>query len=162
MNEKRLSRYRRIYEQLEPLIRGRSPNLIAAMSTACAILHAKMPHHSWTGFYFVAGDTELHVGPYQGPVACQTLKGEGVCLAAVQMRLPVVVPNVDEFPDHIPCDPRTKSEIAIPLLSGKRPVAVLDIDSTEPAAFSDEDIEPLMRILSLLDPYLEQRPEGST
>lgn len=153
MDKGRLGRYERIYEQLRSLIAGRSPNLIAAMATVAAVLHAKMPHHSWTGFYFVAGD-ELHVGPYQGPVACQTLKGKGVCLAAVRTGGPIVVPNVEEFPGHIPCDPRTKSEIAVPLIDDGKAVAVLDIDSTKLAAFSEEDVPPLERILSLLEPQI--------
>ncbi|MCX7682495.1 MAG: GAF domain-containing protein, partial [Anaerolineae bacterium] len=76
----RAGRYERIYAQLQELIEGRSPNLIAAMATICAVLHHKMPHHSWTGFYFVHHGDELHVGPYQGPVACQVLRGGGVCL----------------------------------------------------------------------------------
>ncbi len=45
------------------------------MATICAVLHHKMPHHFWTGFYFVAAEDQLHVGPYQGPVACQVLEG---------------------------------------------------------------------------------------
>jgi len=145
MDEKRAARYARIYNQLRSLIEGRSPNLLAAMATIAAVLHAKMPHHSWTGFYFVAPDGELHVGPYQGPVACQTLKGKGVCLAAAR---------VGEFPGHIPCDPRTRSEIVIPIMKEGKPVVVLDIDSTELAAFSEEDVAPLVRISSLLAPYL--------
>jgi len=153
MDKGRLARYERIYEQLEALIDGSSPNLIAAMATIAAVLHAKMPHHSWTGFYFVAGD-ELHVGPYQGPVACQVLKGEGVCLTAVRRGEPIVVSNVGEFPGHIPCDPRTKSEIAIPILKKGEVAAVLDIDSHDLSAFSDDDIPPLERIASLLEPYL--------
>ena len=154
MDEKRAARYARIYNQLRSLIEGRSPNLLAAMATIAAVLHAKMPHHSWTGFYFVAPDGELHVGPYQGPVACQTLKGKGVCLAAARSGEPIVVPDVGEFPGHIPCDPRTRSEIVIPIMKEGKPVVVLDIDSTKLAAFSEEDVAPLVRISSLLAPYL--------
>ncbi|MCD6519090.1 MAG: GAF domain-containing protein [Anaerolineae bacterium] len=150
----RLARYERIYHQLAELIEGKSPNLIAAMATICALLHAKMPHHSWTGFYFTASEDELHVGPYQGPVACQVLKGQGVCLHSVRTKKPVVVPDVHAFPGHIACDPRSQSEVVIPLLKNGQVVAVLDIDSHALAQFDESDVAPLQRILSLLQPYL--------
>ena len=67
MDERRAARYERLYEQLRDLIEDKSPNLRAAMATICAVLHAKMQHHFWTGFYFVKSEDELHVGPYQGP-----------------------------------------------------------------------------------------------
>jgi putative methionine-R-sulfoxide reductase with GAF domain len=50
----RAGRYDRIYEQLAELIEGESPSLTAAMATICAVLHHKMPHHFWTGFYLAA------------------------------------------------------------------------------------------------------------
>lgn len=153
MDERRAARYGRIYEQLRELIEGTSPNLTAAMATICAVLHAKMPHHFWTGFYFVAGD-RLHVGPYQGAAACQVLEGGGVCLEAVRTKEAVVVPDVDAFPGHIACDARSRSEIAIPVLANGHAVAVFDVDSATPNQFSDADVEPLQRILSLLQPFV--------
>ncbi len=153
IDPRRVGRYERIHAQLEGLIVGHSPNLIAAMATMCAVLHLKMPHHLWTGFYLVNGD-ELVVGPYQGPVACQVLRGGGVCLHSVAMRQSVVVPDVHAFPGHIACDERAQSEIVIPVLKDHRVVAVLDIDSARPAAFDADDVAPLERIVGLLSPYL--------
>ncbi|HEU67682.1 MAG TPA: GAF domain-containing protein [Candidatus Acetothermia bacterium] len=151
--EGRAGRYDRIHAQLRDLIVGNSPNLIAAMATVCAVLHAKMPHHSWTGFYLVA-EHELHVGPYQGPVACQVLRGEGVCIACWRSAQPVVVPDVRLFPGHVPCDPRAQSEIALPVMKEGRVVAVFDADSHQPAQFTTADVDPLRKILALLDTYL--------
>jgi len=154
IDKSRAGRYRRIKEQLSELIQGKSPNLIAAMSTICAVLHAKMPHHSWTGFYMVAAKDELHVGPYQGPAACQVLKGRGVCLHCVRNGKPVVVEDVDEFPGHIACDSSAKSEIVLPIFKENEVAAVLDIDSNRIAQFDEGDIAPLESILELLTPYL--------
>ncbi len=154
MDDQRAARYERIHEQLRGLIENKSPTLVAAMSTMCAVLHAKMPHHSWTGFYFATDDNELYVGPYQGPVACQILKDTGVCLHAVKTRQPVVVADVHAFPGHIACDSRSQSEIVLPLFKEDRVIAVLDIDSTKREQFTDSDIRPLNKILELLDPYL--------
>ena len=153
MTGNRGDRYERIYEQLRGLVQEKSPDLSAAMATICAVLHAKMPHHLWTGFYRVAGD-ELRVGPYQGPVACQVLRGGGVCLHAVETGAAVVVSDVAAFPGHIACDPRGRSEIAVPVLKDGRAVGVLDADSAEPAQFTADDVAPLERILGLLTPYL--------
>jgi len=154
MDEQRIARYERLYEQLRDLIEDKSPDLQAAMATLCAVLHAKMQHHFWTGFYFVKSEDELHVGPYQGPVACQILERQGVCLHAARTKKPVVVGDVDAFPDHIACDSRSRSEIAIPLVKGDHVIAVLDIDSSELNQFTDADIEPLTKILGLLKPLL--------
>lgn len=155
VDSRRAGRYERIHAQLEELIEGKSPGLIAAMATICAVLHHKMPHHFWTGFYFVAeGEETLHVGPYQGPVACQVLEGRGVCLHCARTKQPVVVPDVEKFPGHIACDPRSKSEIALPVMSGERVIAVLDIDSDEREQFDQDDVEPLREILGLLDEYV--------
>ena len=150
----RPGRYSRIYDQLEELIEGKSPSLTAAMATMCAVLHHKMPHHFWTGFYLLADGEELHVGPYQGPVACQILEGGGVCLHAARTKEAVIVPDVDQFAGHIACDPRSKSEIAIPVMKGSTVVAVLDVDSGELKQFDEDDVAPLQQILDLLQPYL--------
>lgn len=156
IDPRRAGRYERIYEQLKGLIQGKSPNLTAAMATICAVLHHKMPHHSWTGFYFVASTAELHVGPYQGPIACQVLEGRGVCVHCARTKEPVVVPDVEQFPGHIACDPRSRSEIALPVMKGDQVVAVLDIDSDKLSQFDEDDVAPLERILSLLQPYLQR------
>ena len=154
IDSKRAARYERITAQLRDLIEGRSPNLIAAMATVCALLQARLSHHLWTGFYFVANEDELHVGPYQGAVACQVLRDRGVCLHCARTKRAVIVPDVGKFPGHIACDSRARSEIALPVVKEDRVVAVLDIDSDKLAQFDEDDVAPLRRILTLLEPYL--------
>lgn len=151
---RRIPLYERLYTQLQELISKKSPNLIAGMATMTALLHAKLSHHFWTGFYFVAGEDELHVGPYQGAVACQVLKGRGVCLACARSGEPVIVPDVEAFPGHIACDSRSKSEIVVPLKKNGRVVAVLDVDSDKLAQFDEGDAEQLQKIVNLLLPLV--------
>jgi GAF domain-containing protein len=43
--------------------------------------------------------------------------------------------------------PETRSEMALPLMVGSRIIGVIDVQSTEPAAFSDEDLD-VMRTLA--------------
>ncbi len=153
IDPRREGAYERLYAQLEPLVKEKSPSLVAGMATVAALLHAKLRHHFWTGFYFYAAEDELHVGPYQGAVACQVLKGRGVCLAAARSGEALVVPDVEAFPGHIACDSRSKSEIVIPLKKEGRVVAVLDVDSAELAQFDEDDVGPLSRIVALLEPF---------
>jgi L-methionine (R)-S-oxide reductase len=149
-----MAQYARLRQQLEDLVVSKSPSLCAAMATICAVLHAKMTHHLWTGFYLVADEDELHVGPYQGLVACQILKGRGACLHAVRSQAPVVIPDVEAYPGHIACDSRSKSELVIPMIKDGKAMAVLDIDSAELGQFTEADIEPLTAILDMLTPFL--------
>ena len=143
-------RYKRIHLQLQDLLLT-TDNTIARLATVCALLHHKMPHFFWTGFYLLT-EGELFVGPYQGPLACQVLeKKKGVCWAAVERRQAIIVPDVHAFPDHISCDSRSNSEIVIPLFTQNKEVwAVLDVDSTRYNAFSEIDEEWLSKIGQLI------------
>jgi GAF domain-containing protein len=50
------------------------------------------------------------------------------------------VRDVFEFEGHISCDPRSRSEIVVPVIEAQGElIAVLDIDSEIPGAFDDED-----------------------
>ncbi len=143
-------RYERIYEQLRELL-TKTENRTARMATMAALLHHKMPHYFWTGFYTLI-DGELIVGPYQGPLACQVLeKKKGVCWASVEKEDTIVVPDVNKFPGHIPCDSRSNSEIVVPLFSEDSQVwGVLDVDSRKLDAFSEIDKEWLEKIVKLI------------
>ncbi len=146
------NRYERIYTQLQELL-PKSRDIVAHMATAAALLHHKMPHYFWTGFYLLKHEL-LVVGPYQGPVACQVLAGpEGVCWAGVHRKETIVVPDVHRFPGHVACDSRSNSEIVVPLFrEGGSVWAVLDVDSIRLDAFSEVDAAWLEKITRLLTP----------
>ena len=149
-DKKKSGRYQRMHTQLEALLK-KSNDPIARMATVCAVLHHKMDYFFWTGFYLLKGG-ELIVGPYQGPVACQTLEaGKGVCWAAVTGEEAVVVPDVHLFPDHIACDSRSESEIVLPLYNSYGAlVGVMDVDASEKNQFNDIDRSHLTEILKLI------------
>lgn len=142
--------YTRIYQQLQELL-TKTEDQIARMATIAALLHHKMPHFFWTGFYLVKDD-RLIVGPYQGPLACQVLEGKrGVCWSGVLQKKTLVVPDVHKFSGHIDCDSRSNSEIVIPLTRDDGTVwGVLDVDSLKFNAFSEIDHEWLEKIAALL------------
>ena len=147
---KKKGRYLRIQKQLEELL-PRTSDPLARMASVCAVLHHKMDHYFWTGFYIHKAG-KLVVGPYQGPVACQELeKDKGVCWAAVNRAEPVVVPDVHAFPGHIACDSRSRSEITLPVFDQQGEiVAVFDVDSDRTGSFTEVDRLALEGILRLI------------
>jgi L-methionine (R)-S-oxide reductase len=114
---------------------------VAVMATMSAVLHHGFGF-LWTGFYRVLDPGRLLVvGPYQGTLGCLTIEfGRGVCGHAAATRRTVVVPDVREFPGHIVCDARSRSEIVVPVFDERRDlIAVLDIDAETVHAFGDDD-----------------------
>jgi len=148
--KKKASRYQRIFTQLQSLV-IKSNDTSARMATILAVLHHKMDHFFWTGFYLVT-DGEMVVRMYQGPVACQVLeKNKGVCWAGFHAKETVIVEDVHSFPGHIACDSRSRSEIVVPLKNKPGEViGVLDVDSKEIAAFDAIDAKWLEKILELI------------
>jgi GAF domain-containing protein len=119
------------------------------MATISALIHHGFGH-LWTGFYrVVARDRLLRVGPYQGTLGCLEIAfGQGVCGSAAAERRTVIVSDVREFPGHITCDARSRSEIVVPTFAPDGElIAVLDIDSERLAAFDDADREGLEQLL---------------
>lgn len=142
--------YLRIKGQIEKLIKD-IDNPISRMATINAILHFKMSGFFWTGFYLLT-DGELLVGPYQGTLACLSLKKDtGVCWEGINSGKSVVVGNVEEFDGHIACSSLTASEIVIPLFDEKNIiVGVMDVDSKELNRFDDIDRKHLEEIVHLV------------
>lgn len=148
--KKKEGRYLRIQKQLESLL-AKTEDPLARMASICAVLHHKMDHFFWTGFYlYKAG--KLVVGPYQGPVACQELeKDRGVCWAALNGAAPVLVADVHSFPGHISCDSRSKSEITLPVFNQNGEiVAILDVDSDRLNSFTRVDQLALTEIVEMV------------
>ncbi len=129
---------------------GETLDDIALMSTINSVLANRFPHFYWTGFYRVCGD-RLVVGPYIGTVGCLQIEfGRGVCGAAAERRSTVIVPDVNQFPGHIACDPSSKSEIVVPVFDADDGlIAVLDVDSDQLNAFDEDDARGLERIAAL-------------
>jgi GAF domain-containing protein len=143
------SRYRELLPQLRSLVED-EPDLIANLANIVAALRECVPVASWVGVYIMRGG-ELVLGPFQGKVACVRIAlGRGVCGTAAAERRTLVVPDVEAFPGHIACDAGSRSEIVVPIVRRGEVVAVLDLDSYEPAAFDDADAVGLAPIAELL------------
>jgi GAF domain-containing protein len=79
-----------------------------------------------------------------------------VCGAAARERETQVVPDVCNDERYLSCSPTVKSEIVVPIFADGEVIGVLDIDSDEPDAFSDDDrrfLEALVGKASRSDPH---------
>jgi len=140
--------YRLICQQLDALL-GDEQDAVANAANTAALLFHFLPDVNWAGFYF-AHEDELVLGPFQGKPACVRIPiGKGVCGAAAERQETVVVPNVNEFPGHIACDPASQSEIVVPLVNWGRLLGVLDVDSAVLNRFDDQDREGLESVAAV-------------
>jgi L-methionine (R)-S-oxide reductase len=150
MNDKKTSRYTRLEKQISELF-IKNQDIDARMSTINAVLYHKMDGFFWVGFYLLK-DGHLIVGPYQGPLACLELeKDKGVCWAGINRDQTIIVQDVHQFPGHIACDSRSKSEIVIPVKNhDNKLIGVLDIDSNLLSNFDNTDAVHLENIVKKL------------
>ena len=141
-------KYQLLVEQARSLAEGER-DAISVMANLSAAIHEAMGFW-WTGFY-IEKEGELHLGPFQGPVACYRIPhGKGVCGTAYQRRETIIVPDVEQFPGHIACSSLSRSEIVVPVWRGDDIVAVLDIDSKQLDTFDATDQQYLEQIVSFL------------
>jgi len=144
-------KYELLCHQIKSLISGER-NRIGVLSNVSAAVHDAFPEELlWIGFYLVK-DSELQLGPFQGPVACMHIqKGRGVCGTAWKLRQSIVVSDVEKFPGHIACSSESRSEIVVPLFGKSSDVVgVIDADSRDLNAFDDIDRQYLENIAKIL------------
>ena len=140
--------YRTLLAQADSLTAGETDR-IAKMANISAAIRETFGFW-WVGFYRVADEHELVLGPFQGPVACIRIPfGKGVCGTAWKEARTLIVPDVHLFPGHIACSSASNSEIVVPVWDGDKIIAVLDIDSTDYNAFDDLDRSYLERLAAL-------------
>ena len=122
---------------------------VALMATVACEVHHADDRFDWTGFYRVVGPDLLKIGPYQGGHGCLVIPFDrGVCGAAARTGEVQLVADVDAFPGHIACASSTRSELVLPVRNGAGDlIAVFDIDSDQPAAFTHADADALGDIL---------------
>jgi GAF domain-containing protein len=123
---------------------------VALMATVACEVHHSDDRFDWTGFYRVTAPGLLKIGPYQGGHGCLVIPFErGVCGACARTRSTQLVPDVEAFPGHIACSSSTRSEIVLPVFDRTGAlIAVFDIDSDQPDAFTETDAAELAAILA--------------
>jgi len=141
--------YAELSKTVAALAEGESDAVALMATLACEVHHAD-DRFDWTGFYRVVSPGLLKIGPYQGGHGCLVIPfDKGVCGAAARTGEVQLVPDVEAFPGHIACASSTRSELVLPVRNGAGEViGVFDIDSDQPAAFTEADAEALSGILA--------------
>lgn len=141
--------YTMLAKTIRSLVEGETDHVALMATIACEVHHSD-PRFNWTGFYRVTEPNLMKIGPYQGGHGCLVIPfDKGVCGAAARTGETQLVPDVDAFPGHIACASSTRSELVIPVKNAAQDViAVFDIDSDQPDAFSENDAAHLSQILT--------------
>jgi len=124
---------------------------LASSTTSLATLQQRMveamareiSYYSWTGFYMLDPyDPEtLVLGQFVGEPTphVRIPVTEGICGAAVATGATVIVDDVHADSRYLSCSIKTKSEIVVPIYAHGKVIGEIDIDSHDPAAFTEED-----------------------
>ena len=147
-NGTKAEKYHELVPQIKALLMGEKDE-IANLANFVAALKETFGFF-WVGFYLVK-ENELVLGPFQGPIACTRIKkGKGVCGKSWEKALPILVPDVEQFPGHIACSSLSKSEIVVPLMKNKDVFAILDVDSDKLNDFDEVDEKYLTELCEWL------------
>ena len=141
--------YRQLAAAAEALTAG-EPDAVANMANLAALVWQFVPRLNWAGFYRVAGD-ELVLGPFIGKPACIRIPmGQGVCGTAAASGETQLVADVNAFPGHIACDAASRSELVVPIVRDGDVIAVIDLDSPEPARFDAADAAGIEALATMI------------
>lgn len=103
------------FEDLERYL-SKENDMVANLANTAAFISAFFDNINWSGFYLLK-ENQLVLGPFCGmPATTRIDIGKGICGTAFEKGETLVVDNVCEFPGHIACDIRSKSEVVIPLV----------------------------------------------
>jgi sigma-B regulation protein RsbU (phosphoserine phosphatase) len=79
----------------------------------------------------------------------------GIVGAAVELRKPVLVPDVSADARYVKANPDTRSELAVPMLYKNRVVGVLDLESPQLNYFNEQHVQALTILAASLAVSLE-------
>lgn len=140
--------YNELATTLAALTEGETDVVSLMATVACEVHHAD-DRFDWTGFYRVTAPELLKIGPYQGGHGCLVIPfSRGVCGAAARTGEVQLVDDVNAFEGHIACATSTQSELVLPVWNQAGTLlGVFDIDSDQPAAFTQDDATQMAAIL---------------
>ena len=150
--------YRELYAAADALTDGEVDG-VANMANVAALIWEFVPGLNWAGFYRIGenarGEAELVLGPFTGRPACIRIPlGKGVCGTAASEGTTQRIDDVHAFPGHIACDAASQSELVVPVLRDGKVIAVIDLDSPDPARFTQADAQGIERLAAMLSPRI--------
>ena len=92
-----------------------------------------------------------YVGP--GTEHAKIPVGTGVCGRAIEQRTNLNIADVSTEENYLACSPDVQSELVVLIRAGSDIFGQIDIDSDEPAAFTEEDE---IAVISIADKLAEQ------
>jgi len=111
------------------------------------------PRFDWVGVYLLNADkNELWLHNYVGSPTehAQIPVGTGVCGTAVEQGSNIRVDDVTAVENYLACDPDVRSEMVVLIRAGEEIFGQLDLDSSEEAAFTEEDESALAMVADKL------------
>lgn len=128
--------------QIVTIISRTQESLDERLLNICQLLEANVNHYNWVGFYFKNGDKEeLKLGPYVGAPTDHIIIpfGKGICGQVAVSNQNFVVPDVSAQDNYIACSISVKAEIVIPIFVNGENIGQIDIDSSTPNPFTEQD-----------------------
>lgn len=140
--------YDHLAKTIHALTQGED-DVVALMATVACEVHHADDRFDWTGFYRVTAPDLMKIGPYQGGHGCLVIPfARGVCGAAARTGQVQLIDDVNGFAGHIACASSTRSELVLPVWNRSGVLlGVFDIDSDQPAAFTQTDADRIDAIL---------------
>jgi GAF domain-containing protein len=128
-----------------------APEAQSLMAQTVTLLQRERPHYNWVGIYLLEGN-ELVLGPYVGKPTPHTRipLNKGICGAAASTGQTLIVHEVNADPRYLACSLETRSEIVVPIAREGRVLGEIDIDSDQPAAFTEDDRTLLESVAEIL------------
>jgi GAF domain-containing protein len=141
-----------------------APSLQSLQAGIVESIAQRLPQYSWIGFYMLdpEDDQVLVMGPYVGAPTphVRIPVNQGICGAAVASGETVIVDDVSADPRYLSCSIETKSEIVVPIYARGKVIGEIDIDSHDPAAFSEADRVFLEEVAALVGTFVEQHSDA--
>ncbi len=146
----RLARLQQAAPQIRAACDGETDAVSLEATLAC-LLYQTLAQSNFCGFYRRVGERTLAVGPYQGSMGCLRIDFDrGVCGKCARTREVQRIPDVHEIADHIACDGRSRSELVVPVVRAGELHAVFDVDSPYLDAFSAEEAQEVLALLTAI------------
>ena len=134
--------------------------LESLQKTVVEVLSRELAHYSWTGFYMLdsTDPNTLILGPFVGAPTphVRIPVTQGICGAAVASGETVIVDDVNADPRYLSCSIETKSEIVVPIYAHEKVIGEIDIDSHDPASFTEADRSLLEEVAQIVGMYVEE------
>lgn len=139
--EDKVQLFNSLINKVREIIKSQSDKHNKLMSI-CKVLRECVPYYNWVGFYIVDKSGKgLVLGPFAGEKTehVRISFGKGICGQAAERKETFIVQDVSKETNYLPCSPRVRSEIVVPIFKDGDMVGELDIDSHTISPFTEED-----------------------